>query len=65
MALALEQVVTRALRRRPAERHHDATEMREELARAAERTPAVRAESVTQRISMPDMFEVPLPGRCL
>jgi len=56
VARALEQVVTRAMRRRPAERHRSATEMREELAQAA-RLPAPEVEP-TQRTSMPEVLEV-------
>ncbi len=59
-AQALERVVTRAMRRRPAERFRSATEMREELSRAAHAAdPSVEA---TERTSLPDVHEVVAPA---
>ena len=59
VARALERVVTRALRRRPAERHGSATEMRVELARAL----ALGGEDETERTSLPELLEAMPPAR--
>jgi serine/threonine protein kinase len=56
VARALEQVVTRAMRRRPAERYGSAPDMRAELVQAAQlATPEVEQ---TERTSLPDAIEV-------
>jgi serine/threonine-protein kinase len=59
-ARALEELVTRAMRRRPAERPRSAREMREQLARARVQ-PAGRASEdgvePTERTSLPDVLE--------
>ena len=55
VARALEQVVTRAMRRRPAERFRSAKEMREELARVVQ--PAATEVEPTERTSLPDVLE--------
>jgi serine/threonine-protein kinase len=59
-ARALEEVVTRALRRRPVERPRSATEMREHLIRALGPRPAPVADDGvehTERTSLPDLPE--------
>jgi serine/threonine-protein kinase len=56
VARALEKVVTRAMRRRPTERFGSATEMRGELARAAQLASEVEP---TERTSLPGVLEMP------
>ncbi|MGH7295540.1 MAG: hypothetical protein ACRELB_11430, partial [Polyangiaceae bacterium] len=52
-ARGLERVIMRALRRRPADRHLDATAMRDELLRVAELARAAVREDDTQRAPTP------------
>jgi serine/threonine-protein kinase len=53
VARGLERVIMRALRRRPADRHLDATAMRDELARVAELARATVREDDTHRAPTP------------